>query len=160
MGKTSIRPFQIDGILSLLLFGTFAASLLLVLLSGARAYGQMAARDDDAYTRRTTAQYIEMKLRRAPNADAVTVGTVGDSSALLISETFDGADYVTAIYCYDGWLREYFTDAQTAKDGLEPEAGEKLLEADMLTIRQQENLLTFTFSAKQQETTLTLSLGR
>ena len=44
---------QIDGLLMLLLFGVFAVCVLIVLLTGARAYRGLTERDRAAYDRRT-----------------------------------------------------------------------------------------------------------
>ena len=42
------RKHQIDGLLALALLGLFAVCILAVLLSGARTYRRLAARDDAA----------------------------------------------------------------------------------------------------------------
>ena len=124
-----------DGLVTLLLFGVFAACVLSVLLTGAKVYRSITASNQREYGRRTCAQYIVTKLRQAPVGSQVDVS----DGAINLRETIDGEDYVTSIYCYDGWLWEIFTF-----DGwdFDPEDGEKLLEAQKMTPAIEDGLLT------------------
>lgn len=122
-----------DGLLVLLLFGIFAACVLLVLLLGADAYRGLTERDRSAYDRRTTAQYIATKVRQGDAAGSVEVsgfdGQAG-GEVLLLREAIDGTEYITRVYYHDGYIRELFSDAGAA---LSPEDGEKILEVGGLT---------------------------
>ena len=104
MRKTGTKHY-LDGLLSLLLFGIFAASILSVLLTGAGVYSRLTQRDQNAYDRRTSVQYLATKVRQASSGAQVSVGTFGEGDALLLSEEIDGEPYLTRIYCCDGWLR-------------------------------------------------------
>lgn len=55
---------HIDGLVALLLFGVFAACVLVVLLTGADAYRRLTERDQAAYERRTGVQYIATRVAR------------------------------------------------------------------------------------------------
>ena len=74
-------------------------------------------------------QFLAAKVRQADGP--VTLTSFGDGEALLFDEEFDGENYTTWIYCYDGWLREYF-----GPEGEEPmpELGEPVLEAGSLSM--------------------------
>ena len=52
--------FHQDGLAALLLFGIFAVCVLMVLLTGANAYRRLTERDQQAYQRRTCAQYLSI----------------------------------------------------------------------------------------------------
>jgi len=125
------RKHHIDGLLVLLLFSVFAICILWVLIAGAGTYRKVAQRDDEAYTRRTAIQYVATKVRQADAAGQISVRVFEEQDALVFTEKIDGVSYETRIYCYDGYLRELF--AQADADML-PEDGEKVLAASELLL--------------------------
>lgn len=125
-----------DGLLILLLFGVFAVSILAVLLSGAGAYRRLTERDDRAYDRRTAVQYVATRVRQA--AGEVRVAPFGDTTALELWEEIDGEDYVTRVYCSDGYLRELFAWGESE---FLPEDGENVLPAQELDLQLEDDLL-------------------
>lgn len=147
---------HMDGLLTLLLFGVFAACVLSVLLTGANAYRRLTARDQKGYDRRTCAQYVATKVRQAASPEAISLSTFGDGDVLLLSEEYDGERYLTRIYCYDGWLRELFT---AAGEEFSPEDGEQVLEAENLSLHLEDSLLKVTVTDGQgADTALTLAI--
>ena len=127
---------QIDGLLMLLLFGVFAVCVLIVLLTGARAYRGLTERD-----------------RAGDLTGGVAVETFGDAEALCLKDP-DG--FVTRLYCHEGWLMELYTFA----DGeLEPQDGEKVMPLAGLSLDLEDGLLTVEFQNGEGVTdTLRLSL--
>ena len=155
MTKTG-RKHHIDGLLALLLFGVFAASILSVLLTGAQVYQRLTQRDQNAYDQRTCVQYLATKVRQAAVGSRVTVEQFGGADALTITEELGGEEYLTRIYCYDGWLWELFT---ADRDGFLPEDGEKLLSAQALTLELSGGLLRAELTDSSGQTlSLTLAL--
>jgi len=121
---------------ALLVLAVFAVGVLGVLLGGAQAYRRLTARDDVTFDRRTCMQYLAGKVRQAPE---VTVSRFGGGDALVIRETYNEKDYLTRIYCHNGWLMELFT----ADSGeFAPEDGEKILPVKALALTLAEGLLT------------------
>lgn len=100
--------------------------LSLALMAGT-VYQRVAAESDENYARRTGLSYITNQLRRADIPGGVSFGSFGGVDALILRTE---PDYVTYIYCCDGFLRELYTDPE---DGLEPEDGTELLEAESLS---------------------------
>lgn len=145
------------GLIALILFAVFAACVLSVLLTGAKAYKNVTERDRAAYEQRTCAQYVATKVRQASSGAAVRVEDAAGISCLVVTETIENEDYATRIYCYDGWLRELFTAADAE---FYPDDGEKLLEAAALEFAQPEaGLLTVAITdAAGQNVSLTLYL--
>ena len=127
--KNNNYKSQIEGLLVLVLFGVFAICILAVLLTGAGAYGRLVDRQQNSYAERTVPQYIATKVRQADTADAVSIGTFGGVESLELKESLDGKEYLTRIYCYDGFLRELFSEASGEFD---PEDGECILEAEQV----------------------------
>ena len=128
---------NMSGVLALLLFCVFAACVLSVLLTGAGAYRRLTQRDQEAYSRRTCAQYIATKVRQAPGD--VSLAPFGEGDALVLAEDIEEETYLTRVYCWDGWLRELFA----AGDGdFSPEDGEKIIQAQDLSLRLNDGLLS------------------
>jgi hypothetical protein len=122
----------VDAVFALILFCAFALSMLMVLMTGAGAYKNIRDAVRNHYSEDTCVSYIAMKLRHYDGADnSVTLGDVGGVPALLLSETMDGDEYVTAIYFYDGYVRELFAEAGYDQ---RPEDGFEIVEASSLTV--------------------------
>lgn len=132
---------RLNGLMALLLFGVFAACVLLVLLTGAGAYQRLTQRDSAAYDRRTCTQYIATRVRQGDVSGALTVETGAEGDTVSITEYIDGFPFVTRIYCYDGWLWELFA---AAGEDMEPRAGEKIAQARALSAALEDGLLTVT----------------
>lgn len=130
-------------VLALLCLTVFALCVLLVLLSGASCYRDLVDRGEAAYGRRTALQYLTTRVRQA---ESVTIGELDGCEALILEETVEGETYTTRIYCYDGWLRELYTVPGAA---LPPKAGTAVLEADLLELRREGNLLAVTLGAEE-----------
>lgn len=149
------KPLQhhIDSLAALLLFGVFAACVLMVLLTGADAYRRLTLRDQAAYDRRTCTQYIAARVRQADYAGGIAVEDFGGCEALVLEAD---ADYRTWLYCLDGWLMELYCFAE---EPLAPEDGERLIEAEGMQLSLENGLLTVDVTAGDgTEDTLLLSL--
>ena len=124
--KESRQKQSISSLAALLLFAVFAVGILSVLLTGANAYRRLTERDRLQYDSRTCVNYVMTKLRQSPSPAAVSVTAFGDGDALLLREEIKGEEYLTRIYCHNGWMMELFT----AEGGdFAPEDGEKLFAA-------------------------------
>lgn len=144
---------HIDGLVALLLFGVFAACVLVVLLTGADAYRRLTERDQAAYEHRTGVQYIATRVRQADHAGGVAVEDFGGVDALVL-----GADevYAARVYCYDGWLMELYA---LAEEPMEPRDGQKILEAEALALSLEDGVLEAALTAPDgRSETLRLSL--
>lgn len=145
MRRGQTRRHGLDSVFVLLLFGVFACCLMLVLLTGARSYKSVADRGEEAYEQRICTQYIATKVRHNDYSGGVTVGPFSaeepELSTLFLHQTIEGEDYWVRIYCYDGTVRELFTEADQA---MEPEDGQEVMAASALEFTLEEGLLTIT----------------
>lgn len=141
---------------ALLLLAVFGTAILSVLLTGAGTYRRLTERDRQMYEIRTCARYLTARVQRAPSPSAVSVGGFGVSDALEVRETAAGEEYLTRVYCYDGWLMELYT-AASARD-FAPEDGEKLLPAESMTLDLQGDLLLAEILCGGETVRVTLSL--
>lgn len=143
---------QLDGLLALLIFAVFAACVLAVLLTGARAYKDLTRRDQAAYDSRTCVQYVATRVRQSDTARGIEVAPFEDTQALVLHEE---SGCVTRVYWYDGWLMELYSAPGAT---LSPEAGTKLLEAERVSFSLEDGLLRAEMVSGGQESLLCLSL--
>jgi len=147
-----------SGLPALLLFAVFAVGILSVLMTGARVYQRLSLRDDAAYTRRTAAQYLSVKVRQAEHSDVICVEEFDGTQSLTLRQDLGGVAALTQIYCHDGWLRELF---HLEGSGLTPGDGEKILPMTALSAEQKGDLLFLRLvDTDGGEQLLTLSLHR
>ena len=150
--KQKTIKHHIDGFIALLLFVVFAVCVLAVLLTGADAYRRLTRRDNAAYDRRTCVQYVATRVRQADTLDGVSVEDFGGTACLALRD----GDYVTRVYCYDGWLMELYCAGGSE---LDPEDGERVMAAQALDLSLEDGLLTIAATdAQGTESTLLLSL--
>lgn len=142
-----------EGLVVLLLFGVFAISILVSLLSGASVYQRLTKRDEQAYGRRTAVRYVTTRVRQA--GGDVTVSPFGDTMALELWEEIGEELCVTRIYCSGGYLRELFSRAETQAS---PEDGQMVLPADELSFSLEGDLLKVEIAGGGAKGTLILAL--
>ena len=129
MTKERNGKLNVDSILALVLFGVFAVCVLLVLLQGARCYERLTRRGQDSYNERTAVQYIITRVRQADAAGAVSLGMTDGIQTLQLTESIDGENYVTRVYCYNGEIRELFS---AEKFTFSPQDGQSIIAAEDL----------------------------
>lgn len=141
-GKTT----SLSGIAALLIFTVFAMGMVSVLLGGAGVYQRLTRRDQRAYARRTAAQYLLTKVRQGENLPEI--GEFHGVDSLVFSQTIQNTEYVTRIYCYDGWLRELFT---TAEGDFSLEDGEKILPMETMELWWADGIITVSLWKENEE---------
>lgn len=155
MNKEQSRV-KMSSLMALMLFAVFAVCVLLVLLTGADVYKNLVERDEKSFDGRTAVSYLTTKVRQADRLGAVEVSVLGGAAeensgqengkieALKLSEEIEGETYITWIYCYDGYLRELFAAEDTI---LPPDAGEKVLKAEALSVQWRDGCLSVAVTA-------------
>ena len=130
-GRNRAGSHNIDVLAALLLLCAFAMCILSVLLAGTKSYRSLTARDQAVFERTSRALYISTRIRRADSRGAVSCAREDGFDTIRLTEVIGGEEYVTRIYCYEGWIRELFSRADLKFD---PKAGEKVSEAVSLEI--------------------------
>ncbi len=130
----------------------FALGLVGCLVAGAGSYRRLSARSDQSYDRRTAAAYLTTQVRRA---EAVSVAPFGEGMALCLHQQTDQGEYITRVYCHEGWLMELF-----AREGgsFAPEDGQPVLALEALQVQLQGGLLTLRLEDSQGQQTLKLKV--
>ena len=126
--------------MAILALGIFAVCVMAVLFAGTRSYSTLTEADRQGYETRTAAGYIAAKVRQADGLE-LSAETFGGADALSISETIEGEDYKTFIYCFDGWLMEYFADADGVDMEADMEFGSRLFPAENMTLTLEKGLI-------------------
>jgi hypothetical protein len=130
----------------LTLFGVFATSCLLVVLTGASVYRSTVDRMDVHFEVNTSIAYVATKIRQGEN---VFIDTVNGKNALVFEQDFDGRIWQTWIYHYDGTLYEIFTSKEFASS-LTAGTGQELMKVYDFSIEMAaENIISL--SAKSRD---------
>lgn len=143
--KRKTITHNLDGLAALLLFAVFAASVLAVLLTGAKAYRGVTRRDQEAYNARTAVQYVAQRVRQADSLYGVAVEEFGGVESLVLGQ---GEEYITRLYCYEGWLMELYC---LAGEDFSPEDGERVVEAQELKLSLDRGMLGVQVLTAQEE---------
>ena len=125
-----IRGRSIDTIFVLIVFSTFAISVLIVLMLGANIYRNINENSREDEAEQTALSYIWTKAKNFDNADSIRVDTFNGNPALYIREHFGGTEFNTIIYHYDGWLYELFSEAALT---FSPTDGIRIVKVDDLS---------------------------
>ena len=128
-----IKGRNIDTIFVLIVFSIFALSVLMVLMLGASVYRNINDISRAEQNEHTALSYIWTKLKNFDDENAISVGDFNGIPAVFIDETLGGTDYRTAIYLYDGWLLELFSE--TALD-FAPESGRRIVQLNSLSFNE------------------------
>jgi len=128
-----IHSRKTDVLFSLLVFSTFAISVLVTLMLGASFYQRMVDMTRDGYDERTCLSYIWAKVKNSDNIDMISVDDFNGIPALLLYEEYYETKYVTRIYPYDGWVYELFSDADLE---MIPENGTPIIKTGSLMFEQ------------------------
>ena len=92
----------------------FAVCGMALVAVGIMEYKNIAVTNVETYKLRTSLSYVATKVRQSDCEDSVILKDVDGTEMLLLYEEADGDIYETAIYWYDGALREYYHEKGTA----------------------------------------------
>lgn len=96
----------VDVLFVLALFGVFAASALMLVTIGANVYKQTVSHMNENYEERTAYSYITEKIRQNNTCDAIAIGELEGTPALVFTQQLSDVEYCTYLYFYDGYLKE------------------------------------------------------
>jgi len=128
MNETS-KNRRVDTIFVMIIFCIFAISVLIVLVLAAGSYQKMTDISRDRQDERTILSYISTKVKSSDDAGMIHIGEFNGIPALFFDEIIGDTLFRTAIYSYDGWVRELFSNPEA---GLTPQDGMRLAELDDL----------------------------
>ncbi|MCL2633364.1 MAG: DUF4860 domain-containing protein [Oscillospiraceae bacterium] len=112
MGKNKYNSLSF--VMNMTLFTVFALFLVLVLLSGAGTFKNVAAASEERYSERTMLFYVSQKIRKCDRVDGVSTDIINDTPVLVLNDyyydDYSGTSGTIQIYIYhsDGWLTEFY----------------------------------------------------
>lgn len=115
----------IDLIFPIALFFVLAASSLAAVLLASNVYRHTVQAEQSNFESRTSLSYVAWKVRQNDESGAVSIGTFDGQDSLVMKQFYDGQEYRTYIYEYDGYLRELVVRADVEANAA---AGRKILE--------------------------------
>ena len=148
--KQKLSSHTVSGLFVFLLLGVFAVFSTVMVLLGVKAYRGAVERTEAHNASRISSAYIRSMLRSDDETGAVSLesceGIVGEPgaeqtvtvNALTLRNNY-GEEYITRIYVYDGFLREWFT---RASEPFHPDRGEVVCPADEMNAESNGSLLT------------------
>jgi len=134
MNKAS-RGRNIDTIFVLIIFSTFAFSILMVLMLGAGIYRNVNDISREGQSEHTALAYVWTKTKNNDDANSVYVDNFDGRPALFFTEIVHDLEFHTVIYYYDGWIRELFFES---KLDFSPNAGTRIVMIDDLHFEENE----------------------
>lgn len=134
MGKSS---HAISGVFVFLLLGIFAVFSTVMVLMGAKAYRGMVDRSVTHNSIRVASSYIRTMLRSNDESGVLRVEDV-DGLQTITMENDWGDIYITRLYLYDGYLREWFAMKEIP---FEPKNGETVCVLDSMQSEMKDGLL-------------------
>ena len=145
----------ISGVFVFMLLGIFAVFSTVMVLLGARAYKGAADRLVEHNAQRVSAAYVRSMVRANDDAGALSVEEVDDILTLTLRSNFDGDEYVTRLYVYDGMLREWYAESDL---DFHPAQGEAVCAAEEMRAWINGNLLTVSLKNDGRWTTVDTAL--
>ena len=142
--KDKVKKADASSLAPLFLFAVFAISSVFVLLCGAKIYKSMLARDTASHERRTVAQYIATRIRQGDRDGAYYIGNfatlepAAEGDTLFYLEVIEGEEYLTRIYCHEGYLCELFS---TADGSFSKDDGERVIPIVSLSFKNENGLI-------------------
>lgn len=86
----------------------FAICSMALVAVGIMEYKNIAVTSLETYKLRTSLSYVATKVRQGDGEGAVELRNINGTDMLLLCENVNGTSYETAIYWYDGVLREHY----------------------------------------------------
>lgn len=129
---------NISGVFVFLLLGVFAVFSTVMVLLSARAYKSTVDRLAEHNATRIAPAYVRSMVRADDELGGVSVEEIGGVTSVSLYNEYDGDGYITRIYCLDGGLYEWFSDAERE---FFPEDGDKVCDCDGMKAEIKDGLL-------------------
>lgn len=127
-----------QGAFIFVLLGLFALMSTLMVLLGAQMYRATVDRSQYNNENRVMGAYVRSMVRSMDDGE-ISVEAPGGIPAVALKETWEGEEYVTWLYQYEGELYEQFTEMD---EDFNPARGTGICPANSLSAELKDGLLT------------------
>lgn len=131
MNRRHIRPHTVDLLFTISLFCVFAASALLLVLTGVRVYRSTAQRLEGTYSARTALAYVTEKVRQHDAEGRVSLTEIDGLTAIMLTDQAGDDIYETYIYSDGDYVCELLVRQGTT---LSSDMGQQILRVDDFSI--------------------------
>lgn len=138
---------SMQGAFIFVLLGLFALMSTLMVLLGAQMYRATVDRSQYNNEHRIMGAYVRSMIRSMDDG-LISIEEPAGIPALALREVWEGDEYVTWLYQYEGELYEQFTDAE---DDFNPERGTRICPANTLKAEIKDGLLTVNLTGGDDE---------
>ena len=114
----------------------FLVCAIALVAVGVMEYKNIAVSNVENYKLRTSISYVATKVRQNDSEGSVELKDRDGTEMLLLYEEYDGTVYETAIYWYNGCLREYYHEKGTE---FEPENGFEVVQVSAFDFKRENN---------------------
>ena len=114
----------VDLLFVIALMFLFAFSAIMLIALGADVYQKNVDTMQINYDRRTASAYLIQKVRQSDEGGSVSIGELGGSKALILTNAVGERDYSTWLYLHEGMLCEQLMRSDLTPM---PQAGQKIL---------------------------------
>ena len=128
---------------SLLVLTVLALCIFPALLGGLGAFERVFANTETAFDARTCVGYIYTHIRSCDAPDNISVT---DFSGGCLEIPDENGEYITKIYCFDGWLCELYCENSGE---FEPLDGEKIIRLESIAFEEKNGLLKVNFGGRE-----------
>jgi len=140
---------MVDVLFVLTLFFVFALSALTLVVLGANVYRTTVNNMNHNFDSRTAYAYVTQKLRQSDYSGAISISTIGDREACVMTEEVNGTVYCTYLYEYDGSLYELLARADI---DMEPSEGTPIIGVNAFDIEEiKDNLYRFNIITEEND---------
>ena len=146
----------INYIFSFSLVIVFVVLMSILIYSGANSYKNIKNHTDMNFNAQTALGYVVNKVH---GNDTMEIRIGEETGIQYICLNYDGGEYVTYVYCYEGNMYEYLTKATNE---FEPGMGEKICQLSEMVFEQKRNDLlkvTLKDDVSSEETYLYVNCG-
>lgn len=156
INKNNEKQFSFQFVFIMILFLMIVILSSMIILLGKNIYSKVNEERALNYEKRVSIAYVANKIRQADRKNSVRTESLSGQSAVVISEIYDGYEFETWIYFYDGAIYEMFADKSIA---FSPDDGMKVTDAESFNIEKlKDNLYKLSVSDKEKTTELILNL--
>ena len=127
--KRRLIPHSVSGVFVFFLLGIFALFGTAMVLLGVQAYRRTAAAGGVHHVSRITSSYLRSMVRGGDAADGLRLEEWEGTPVIRLAGYYDGEEYATRLYVWEGYLRESFT---WAGEPFEPASGDEVCEAEAM----------------------------
>lgn len=149
----------VDVLFVLALFCIFAICAFMLVTIGAGVYKKTVNDMDLNYNSRTAFSYVTEKIRQNDTSSAVSIGTLEDRPAIILSQEIDGILFNTYLYEYNGYLTELLVRPDLDIGGDLLKAGHPLIRLNVFDLLEMEPSLYRFVLTTEDEQSVTLYIS-